>query len=570
MTAYLVYWAYRKNSVRFFLKTDDADPDQFINHREYGDPELLVQTIRAAVLGGTPRLLVEGSDLELPERPTLTDVLPPDDAEDAEGARQALFDEQLDEWETARRELDAATARQAWLDQWWSDELAAAKVIETENNAVGLGDGVYELVNSTEKGRTRLRIHDPGFYFPVHDDGAQGDDFPRKIHLAWEWEDDAGMRFVRRITYEIVRLADVGLGETRVYPYAAGESSKYTCLKSDATWRVDQLGGAVSVNDFALDRAKFAVNEDGEVLDELDLEIDFIPVVHVPNTSAIIELWGESALMRIAQILDDLMANDTDSAISASLVAAPPIAVSGLSTGGTTIETYGPGTVFHTGDGTATLLDTSRSLDALLKWNAALLDRLSVNRQVPQSVIGRVDLSNDLAGITLLLSFGPFRQYIDDLRLPRDSKYKLLAKFVQRMSIAAGELDGDPLEAGIAFGSFLPTDESAVVQLIDRLLSANVISRATAMRMAQEAGIDIDSIEDELEAVARLDFTGAKDLADALGDEGPARRYLRIPEDTTPPATTVAPPVAPGGQAEGGAGDVTGEPAPPGEPEPLA
>lgn len=530
LTAYLVLWAYLKNSVRFFLRTDPTDPDRYVNHREYGDPALLTQTIRAAVIGDEPRALVDGADEDVPREPRRGDIEVDPDLEDGEleAALTAALAEAVQEWDEDRTRIEAAMARQEWLDEWWDDELAAQKVIESESNTVGLGDGVYELVNSTDKKRPRLRIHDPGFYFPVHDDDAQADDYPNRVHLAWEWEDDDGKRFVRRITYDRLR------GEAWTPSYA-DESTEWRVYKTDATWQIQDLHQSTKfgVDNFDMGKARFAVNEDGEEIHLLDLQIDFIPVVHVPNTPAIIELWGESSLTRVAQILDDLMANDTDTAVAAALVAAPPIAISGSASGGAgaKIETYGPGTVFRTGDGKMDVLDTSHSLDALLAMQDKLLERLSVNRQVPQSILGRVDLSGQLAGITLLLSFGPFRQYVSDLRLVRKAKYGLLLKFVQRMAISGGWLDeAIPLDANLAFGPFLPTDTTAIKDLVVALVNTKLMSRATGMRAMQEAGVDIDSIEDELDAVRKLDFEGAGALADAVADDQAARVYLGIPD----------------------------------------
>lgn len=533
LLAYMVLWAYRKNAARFLLRPDPKNPDAMLQHREYGDPELLVQTIRAAVLGGDPRALVDGADDEPGKPPSPEDVQEDEglDPATAQAEIDRLVAEALAEWEQKRAETDAATARQDWLDGWWRDERADQKVIEAENTAVGLGDGVFELVNSTRKGRTRLRVHEPGFYFPVHADDAQGDDFPDRVHLAWPFEDDAGNRFVRRITYELVTLADLGMS-ARTYDYAPGVTSEWTCLKTDATWNVNDLGDvSKGVDALSPARAVYAVNEEGVEINQLDLDQDYIPVVHVPNTPAIVELWGESALTRVAQVLDDLAATDTDTAVAGALVAAPPIAMSGVAqSGAQTIETYGPGQVFRTGDGSMNVLDTSSSLDALLKWQTTLLDRLSVVRQVPQSILGRVDLSGQLAGITLLLSFGPFRQYVGDLRLVRQEKYGLLLKFVQRMSISGGWLEGEPMDANLAFGPFLPTDQSAVKDMVVALVAARLLSRATGMRMLQEAGIDIDSIEDEMDAVRRLDFSGAGELADAVADDQAARLYLGLPD----------------------------------------
>lgn len=572
LTAYLVLAAYMRNAARFFLTTTVDDPARWEQHREYGDPAMLVATIRSAVVGDEPRPLVDGSDDELGPPPTLEDVAdrvpssddtsdstvtPQDDTGGASASpeqTQALTDATA-EWEQRRLDIEAATDRQEWVEQWWTDERAGMKIVESEDDAVGLGDGVYELVISPDKERVRLRVHEPGFYFPVWADDAQGDDYPDVIHLAWQFDDDDGDEFIRRITYERRRLmvfADDGLTPTgfatRRYPYAPDVDSQWTVVKTDATWRIKDLQQRKwGVNSLSLDAAwRVAVDENGDEIRDLDLEIDFIPIVHNPNTPAIKELWGESALTRISQILDDLAAGDTDLAVSSALVASPALVMTG-STGSDRITTYGPGMVFRTPDGNLSVLDTSSSLDALIKMQERLLERLSTVRQVPASVLGRVDLNNQLAGITLLLSFGPFRSYIQNLRLTRVDKYALLLKFVQRLAIVGGWLDGPVLDANLAFGPFLPTDEASVVALIVQLVNAKVISRSTAMRLAQEAGIAIESIEDELDAVRHEDFEGALTLANATGSEQAAADYLGVTvepapaQDSTPPANQPAP-----------------------------
>lgn len=571
LTAYLLLQAYLSNAARYWLRTTLDDPGRWEQHREYGDPAMLVQTIRAAVLGGEPRPLVDGADEELPPPPTEEDirdrVAPGPDGEDPD--LESALTEARAEHDENRVRIDAAMERQEWMDGWWDDELASLKIIEAEDDSVGLGDGVYELVLSRDKERARLRVHEAGFYFPVFADDAQGDDYPERVHLAWEFEDDAEERWIRRITYErrrIVTLDDdgspTGFGARR-YPYAPDVASEWTVVKTDATWRMKDLDARqFGVDQLSLVKASIiAMDEDGNQILDLDLEIDFIPLVHVPNTSAMKNLWGESALTRIAQILDDLSLNDTDLSTASALVASPVLTMSGSAgAAGSTITTYGPGMVFRTGDGNMSVLDTSKSLDALIKMQDRLLERLSTVRQVPMSVLGRVDLNNQLAGITLLLSFGPFRQYIDDLRLVRRHKYSLLLRFVQRLSIVGGWLATPVLDANLAFGPFLPTDQSAVISVIVQLINAKVISRATGMRLAQEAGVPIDSIENELQAVEHEDFAGAVELANATGDEQAAADYLGI---------KITPVEPQGPTGDGSQPPVPGEPPAPGDQPPT-
>ena len=68
---------------------------------------------------------------------------------------------------------------------------------------------MYVLAWDEAKQRVRLRTIDPGFYFPVLDDGMDSD-YPTRVHFAWELEADALRsipRRLRRITYELAPIA---------------------------------------------------------------------------------------------------------------------------------------------------------------------------------------------------------------------------------------------------------------------------------------------------------------------------------------------------------------------------
>ncbi|MFJ5534004.1 hypothetical protein [Streptomyces sp. NPDC093261] len=53
--------------------------------------------------------------------------------------------------------------------------------------------------------------------------------------------------------------------------------------------------------------------------------VDFIPVVHIPNTIPDVgEHWGKSTLATVLQLLDELAATDTDSASASATTGTPP------------------------------------------------------------------------------------------------------------------------------------------------------------------------------------------------------------------------------------------------------
>lgn len=561
IAAYKLLDSYTSNVARHFLATT-SDEDMG-DHREYGDASLIVQQVLAALIGDDQQVVVEGADDYDPELP--------DDASDDDRAAN----------EAARLAWDA----QEYLRQWAADERLGLKIIETERNSIKLGDGVYVLGWSERKKRAHLRVFDPGFYFPVLDDGDE-DDYPRRVHIAWEIEDESGGRVrrrVRRITWElgpiepvpdteaqaavgvavgsVLREGDRLLPDGRIarrYPWQpeGEEPSTVTCYMTDATWDLDEPGPA-GVDDFTGSKAQYAVNEDGEVVDRLDLRLDFLPVVHVPNTVALLNHFGQSTLATVLQILDDVQAADTDLSRAASTSATPPIAVGGAPTGGN-VDTYGPGQVFHTGEhGRMDVLDTTKGVEVLIKLVEFLLKRLSVNSRVPEAVLGRVSPGEIEAGIILALSFGPLQSMVKEMRLVRDEKYPLVLKFVQRMTMAGNAEAlpaGEVFPARVAFGSYLPVDRAQAVAEVTGLLNAHAISLETAISMLIEAGFAIDDAREEVRRIREEDFESANAMLDATGDPQAVRDRLGLKGPPPEPPAPEPVPVGGGGAGAGGAG----------------
>lgn len=552
LNAYRVLAAYLANVARAFLPSTRA-PEDIDDHREYGDAATLRDQVVAAVLGEEPSIMVDGAGVEPHE--------PEDPGEDATPEERAAFTAARAEFEKASAEFEAARQLQEWVDAWVDKARFHGKMLDYERDAVGLGDGVMLLSWSNRRGRVKATVYDPGFYFPVLST-SDDDDYPDRVHLAWEEEDesDPSVKWVHRVTYEIVELPD---GQTRSYPWHGpdDEPSRYRTLLTEARWRWDDLGDR-TVDDFSFNRAEFLINEDGEELREFDTGIDFIPVVHLPTTVTK-HHFGESVLMRVAQLLDDLQSAYTDLAISADLNAAPPLVVKGRSGSVGTLSTYGPRTVLYA-DGGGELLDTSEALDALLKNITFLHDTLSVNARVPAAILGRIDPSKIEAGVILLLTFAPFKSLIGEMRLVRAQKYPLIFDFVQRLAMVGkgtrngADRPGRTLPAGptrrveVKFGSYVPLDTSALVEMYRGMLVAHGMSRQTFLRLVDAAGIDVgDDLAAELERIEHEDFEGAKNIADATSDEAAAGRYLGLEVEEAEPERPVPAPGAAGG--EGGA-----------------
>lgn len=543
--AYAILQGYLDNAAREFMAIQSRD--KLDERREYGDAALLVATVVGALLGEDQQIVTEGAE-ELALETEPDDPNNPGASEpDPEAAQR-------------RAEAESAMELQEWLRRWAKDERLPLKMREAEGKAVGVGDGVYTLGWSPDKKRARLRVWDPMFYFPVLDDGNE-DDFPQKVHIAYEVvedTEDTGKTKIRRITWELGPIGDVesrGLdadlldnesveedgGITRLYPWNE-EPSRLTCYLTDATWEIDQ---ARSIEDFTGGTAVYATDAQGEI-NRRDLELDFIPVVHVPNTVALLDGFGRALITTVAQILDDISSADTDLAASGATTGHPVIALQGgrvdRDENGRARVTYEPGEILESGDGKLDVLDTSNALAALISYIEFLLKRLSVNSRVAEALQGRIKASEVPSGVALALSFGPTDNLVKEMRLVRNEKYPLLLKFAHRIALAGqaagADIDVPPewVHSEVTMGNFLPQDQATAVTNVTGLLQAKAISLETGIIMLVEAGFPISSAMDEVRRIQERDFEAANELFDATGDKALVYDFLgkEPPEEPEP------------------------------------
>lgn len=553
LAAYKLLAAYDNNQA---AELAEAGGDtQARDRREFGDPSLFIDAILAHVLGREQHIVVPGADA-------------------TDGAGQSA-----DGVQNAERV-------QTLLREWAEAELLAMRVQQTERKAVSLGDGVYRLAWDPDKQRVTVRAVDPGFYFPVLPEDGDGE-FPERVHFAWELPEDPrrGLKArLRRITYELGPIGPataagvdasgravrapltvegpdgqlvpvVGQGDTvdpdtgvvtRMYAWN-DQPSAVTCYLTDATWNLEDIKGQVDVDSLPLDKAQFATRADGEVLDHLDLLIDFIPVIHVPNTvPPAEEHWGQSSLAKVLQVFDELAGADTDSARASATTGLPMIAISG--TGTTRGEmAVGPGAVFTLGaDGKLTAVDTSPALRELREHVHDLADRAATVARMPAVALGTMDPSQVPSGYALQLSLGPLDSLISSMRLARDHKYALLLKMVQRLHLAGQHPDWagvQPVPARLVFGPYTPTDRQAVLDQVALGVEKGVLSKETGIRMLMEAGFPIEDATEELKRIDARAFEEARALADALGNPTEVARFLgrQAPDQPETPPVVLPP-----------------------------
>ncbi|MGQ4393790.1 hypothetical protein ACN6K5_003576 [Streptomyces violaceoruber] len=556
LAAYKMLAAYDQNQAAELAELRDGPEAR--DRREFGDPSMFVEAILAHVLGREQQITVPGAEAQTA-----------DSTPDAEAA--------------------AADRVQTLLRDWADDELLPMRVQQTERKAVSLGDGVYRLAWDPAKQRATVRSVDPGFYFPIIGEDDDGGEFPARVHFCWELPEDKRRDLkarIRRITYELgpigpataagvsedgraIRapltvddgegnlvpvlgpgdLADPATGGiSRIYAWN-DQPSTLTCYLTDATWNLDDLKGDYDVDSLPEAKASYATGADGEVLDHLDLLIDFIPVVHVPNTvPAAEEHWGQSSLAKVLQVFDELAGSDTDSARASATTGLPMLAVSGVSDSRTQLAVE-PGAVWKLGDaGKLSAVDTSSALRELREHVHDLADRAATVSRLPAVALGTIDPSKAPSGYALDISLGPLDSLIGGMRLARDHKYTLLLKFVQRLHLAGQHPDWAGVQvqpARLVFGPYKPTDKAGILEQVTTGVTGGVISKETAIRMLMEAGFPIEDVEDELERIDARSFEAARLLADALGNPDEVAKFLgrEAPDEPEPP-TIVLPPAS--------------------------
>jgi hypothetical protein len=564
LTAYTILASYDENVARTWLDDDD-DAD---GHREYGDPALVIDATLDALLGEEQVIRIAGAELYDPELPS--------DAPDVPAGAEPPADQPSPDEVTENAQARALAEREDLLVEWAENERFPAALVECERNAVTFGSGVYLLQWSNKRQRPTVTVYDPGFYFPVLPDNPSADEYPSKVHFAWEIPEDpltSAKAKVRRITYELAPIvprfdleteelvyADPGDRETdegvvRRYPWAASENSLVTCYLTDATWLLEDIEDDLDV--FDLDKATFEVNEDGDVLNRHDLLLDFLPIVHIPNTIAGSKHFGQSSIAKPLQLLDDLAAADTDAERASATNGNPPVWLSGtrapvdVATGKPAPIKMAAGEAWFVGDnGRGGIFDTSKNLAEARNRVDGLRDRTSIVTRLPGVVLGTVKPSEAPSGFAMALGFTPTDSMVDRMRLARKWQYRLFWKFVQRLFMHGKKLAaGETFVAELEFGAFLPTDVDAIIEQVRKLLGDGasqqaLISLETAVAMLIDAGLPIDDAVEEVRRIEGRSYSQAGALADALGDVGPAYDLLQIDPPAGPPGPPV-PPVPP-------------------------
>ncbi|MER6086815.1 hypothetical protein [Streptomyces bluensis] len=519
LAAYKVLASYDNNQAGQLAAA--AGDEAALERRELGDAANLVDTALGYLLGADQQIAVAGAEHA-------------DDESPEPGATEAA-------------------AAQDRLRKWAEKELLTLRIQQAERNAVLLGDSVYVLAWNPEKQRPTLRVYDPGFFFPQWDED-QDQDFPTRVHLAWELPEDvdSGLKArVRRVTYELGPISQDG-SAVRTYPWDPGRASNVTCYLTDAEWLLEDLKRGETLDRLPVHKAAFRVRPDGTELNRLDLLIDFVPVIHITNTIPDGgEHWGRSALARVLQGLDELAATDSDSSAASATTGTPIIGLAGArlpvdrATGMPEKLKVEAGAVWQLGEsGRMDALDTSPQLSELRARVEHLLDRIAANSRITAAGLGTLNAAEVPSGYAFKLALAPLDALVGTMRLAREHKYRLLLKFVQRLyqaGRAEGWAGGESVPARLAWAPHTPTDRAAVLEEVVKAYGAGAISLETAVQMLLDAGYPINDASQEVARIrgqAEERMREAKEVAAV--SSGEEQGDPAGPQTGKPPATVAA------------------------------
>lgn len=567
--AYYRIQALREGKGRMLLRPDPLNEFKEQQWRELGDVAVIIDQQAGSVLGDGPELEIVGADESLPSTPDLPDPPEPpqddeegqDDAGDGPGAEAAAILREvmadvyavsleawranlvsiISEWQERTEERPKLVERQRWLRAWAEADRYLAKITELEHDAiVPLGDGVIVHGYDYRADRPTTEIFNPESYYPVLDDQSTNR-FPRKVRIAWDYENADGDAMLRVQTWELVDITEGSEDEPAPDPgdplkyLPEGEEQTETCLYSHKIYLADDVNLIDEIDDVAPVEIVDHEVRRGEIVpaDRVPWHTDYLPIVHIPNTLSTLEHFGRSPVLRIAQAADELAQNDSWEGLAAHYAARPITALDNPSSRQNEIDLT-PG---QTLSGKVSVVDMARQLEQIMKRGEMLRSTLLTNSFTPEGMVGRISPDEVPSGLALSLSFTAFEQHIERMRMARTQKYALSLKMVQRLAIQneSASLVGDgpaedmtALPARLRFGTFMPQDLAGASKVVQLLLTSGAISPETAVRMVQAAGGPIADVDDEVARLYRLMTAKADEMTAATEDPRYAIDLLRL------------------------------------------
>jgi hypothetical protein len=436
---------------------------------EMGDPAWLCDTLKSKLLGNE-----YGIAIEMPDE--LRDFDPA-----AEGADAALV--------SLKEKLDA---RQTYLRRWWKNQRVALMVDENESKCSYLGDCAWMAEWDPVDKIPKLRTYDPGFVFPfpgcneesIEEGGGMVSD---RLVVAWEedsesWKDEEDYIILWQDIYELRVKGD-----------------KKSCWRHSGYYRFNSADKLELDNIFDT-KSAIEGTESGWV----DLGIDFIPVMMVPNIQVQGSEFGLSNLHFHVDNLDAVVNNETDLQKNSSYLGGAMIALSGKDVSQSIDPTtkrprpikVAPNTAVTLGEGgSMALLNTSTMQTALIETLNYEIDKLIRNSGVTEIGAGRIE-AGQLSTLSIMILMQPLLDKIYPRRVQRNVHYAKLFWMVQRLYQIFGSpeerklFEGDVYDVVIKFGDIVPRSRVDAMDYYIKL--AQLAGDEAALEIARKEGLDID------------------------------------------------------------------------------
>jgi len=544
IVSYNIAKAYQETVGRFFHERDGADSDYYQN-RERGHAGVLIARTADGIIGEDPEIFVRHAEEEVPPEPVV-----PEQPQEPEGddpvqaaafeAASAFYVEEgrraVASWLQSARRQQVLKDRMEWLNEWARQDSFWRKMSwAEEENTVPQGDGVMVFTIDPATRLPSVDVWAPSAFFKVPDPFGRPDEFSRRVHLVWEFDGPVRpglttQRFVRRITYELLDVPE--------WTPAYGGTATQQCFWSDAVWEVTP--GVMSRDMQQADFDSFPLNEatflpavhpiTGEdvLANTIGLPMDFIPVIHWKHTNG--GTYGRSELARRVGLIDDMISADTASALISILCGEPPISIKD-GTPDTDID-FGPAAAIA---GDAQKIGFAQELLAIIEYTNMLERQYVKLTGLSSELAGREN--REQSGRAIGLKMTPYRQLINKGRQARDDQGGLLVKFVQRLAIVARSpgITNVIYEAGLRWGTFIPEDQTEVVDQIILLRDRGLLTDEDVYDWLIAAGFNFRNPQSSLEFLRSIDIKTASALAEIIGHKG-AAEYLGRPldEDTVP------------------------------------
>jgi hypothetical protein len=467
------YYNYSRD-YRFFPESGSVSQNDSI--LEPGDAAWVCDTIKSKLLGNGAVIAAD-----LPEELQNVDV------ETLPAELQSLQENILE--------------REKMMRSWWKKQNIFLKIDENERKCSYLGDCAYlvewvtKKENGVEIGYPDLRTYDPGFVFPFfncNDESLErnGQLVQDRVIIGWQDISKAIMDNIGSDQYFVI-FRDI-------YELRIDKDGNKKCWRKHGYYKYNS---SEEVDIYNLIDDNILNNDDKQWL---DLGIDFMPVVVIPNITVQGHDFGLSNLHFILGMIDAIINTDTDLTKNSEKLGGATVFLAGKNISFAIDPTTGkpvpveiqPNTMYALGEGgDANLLDTSAMQKALLDTKDVIEKKLLRNSHITEIGAGVLDIGQ-ISTLSIKLLMQPLLDLIYPMRDQRNRYYSTIFFYVQRLYQIFGNVeqkkvfDGDIFDFIIKFGNLLPGDEKT--RLEEYKLYEELTDTQTMLQKMKEDGYNID------------------------------------------------------------------------------